>query len=351
MTGITDIGAEAAQESQEDNDNGEYESDYERFDLDGVNFGKQHPATAVRGEAVALRKLYDEDDPDRADVAVIMSDPSVVTSEEALAETRVVNSDEEGDQFKIVNLSDEQTAALGPGGKIEDPSDIEEAGDLMGVDFAGNTFYGDVDTEFDTDGQIALKRGGGAGRSITSVLDVKGGQSARTVEDDDGDPVLHDGGFPQHNGGLVEYHPDGRDGERPRYARDPQIRDDVDGQDIVVMIQRLSNVDPDYEGMAYWATVFANLPDERMQELAEQYASESEDKEAGDFIAELDGDEFVRLKPTNEFEPMGDMLRDTGYIAWNRPDLDTLNEAREAEGFDPYEPSQSEGSGSDEAEA
>ncbi len=321
MTDITNIGAESAQESQSnDNDDG-YESDYERFDLDGCTFGKQHPTTAVRGEAVALRKLYDENDPDRADVAVILDNPSIVTDGDGLADSAVVQSDEEGDGFKVVNINDEQTKVL------ED----------MGIDFAGNTFYGDVGDEFDAD-RIALKRGGGAGRSVTSTLDVNGATGARTLEDDDGDPVLHDGGFPQHNGGLIEYHPDGRDGERPRYARDPELRPDVEGSEVVVMIQRLADIDPDYDGPAYWATVLAALDEDTMDDLAEQYAEESEDKSADDFLTELGDDTFVRLKPTSEFEPDSDLLRDTGYILWNRPDLDTLNEAREAEGFDPYEP-------------
>jgi hypothetical protein len=361
MTDITDIGADAAQESEQTSNNDGYESTYERYDLDGVQFGKQHPASAIRGTAVGLRQMYDENDPDRADVSVMLTEPSIVTSANGLDQTRVVTSEEESDDFKVVNLADEQTAALGPGGKIDDPADIDDESDLMGIDFAGNTFYGDVGTTFDTDeGQeIALKRGGGAGRSITSVLDVNGGQAATTVEDDNGDPVLHDGGFPQHNGGLIEYHPDGRDGERPRYARDPQLRDDVEGQDVVIMIQRLSEVDPDYDGTAYWATVFADLSDaepqdstfdSRSAELAEQYASESEDKAAEDFLADLDGDTFVRLKPTTAFEPDDDLLRESGYISWQRPGLDELNEAREAEGFDPYQPDQSDGSGSDEAE-
>lgn len=329
MSGITDLGADAAQASQSGNDDEEYESDYERFDLDGVSFGKQHPTTAVRGEAVALRKLWDDDDPDRADVAVILDNPSIVTSEGPLEGSVVVHGDDEGDQFKVVN---------------EDDDDTKIMEDL--IDFAGNTFYGDVESDFGAMDRIALKRGGGAGRSITSVLDVKGAVGARTATDEDGDIVLHDGGFPQHNGGLVEYHPDGRDGERPRYARDPQLRDDVEGHDVVVMIQRLEDIDPDYEGPAYWSTVFANLGEERTQELAEGYAEGDEDASPSDFVTELDGDEFVRLQPTDEFEPMQDMVRDTGWIQWNRPDLKEMNGARVENGLDVYVPD-----GSSRAEA
>lgn len=386
--GITDLGAESAQESQANSSDGDqYESDYERYQfLDGDAFGMQHPTTAIRGTVIATRKLYDENDPDRADIAIMLDDPSLVTSEAALSGGIVVESDDESDDFKVVDTSDRATAILGPGGKfdhfaidgdtvqvfestevlvdadtgelIEGEPDEEteteteervvtddgdpvvdkefDVSDAMGIDFSGNTFYGSIATDFESD-RIALKRGGGAGRSITTTLDVKGATSARTVEDDDGNIVLHDGGFPQHNGGLVEYHPDGRDGERPRWARDPELRPDVDGNEVVIMIQRLDEVDPDYNGNAYWATVFANLDDDRMQELAEQYADESDGKSADDFLTDLDGDTFLKLQPTDEFEPMDDLLRDTGYIAWNRPSTEAVNEARVANGFEEYD--------------
>jgi hypothetical protein len=116
-----------------------------------------------------------------------------------------------------------------------------------------------------------------------------------------------------------------------------------------VMIQRLAEVDPDYDGNAYWATVFAQVSEERQSELTEAYADASDDKEASDFVTELDGDEFVQLKPTSEFDPDEDLVRDTGWIEWNRPDIETLNEAREAEGFDRYEPNANSGETEQEA--
>lgn len=344
MVGITDLGAKAAQNTDASTDTGSDGEEYERFDVSAVAWGKSHPTTAVRGEAVALRKLYDEDDPDRSDVAVILENPSLVTSEEGLETSRVVMNDEEtGDEFKAVNLADTQTGALGRNGKVSDPDAIADADTLMATDFAGNTFYGDVRSEFDCDAdQIALKRGGGAGRSITRVLDVNGATPADSVTDEEGRPVLHEGGFPEHNGGLVEYHPDGRDGKRPRYARDPQLRDDVMGQDVIIMIQRLSEVDPDYDGSAYWSTVFATMEPDRMDELAQRYAQNADDAdtEPSEFMTELDGDTFIKLQATSDFDPTEPCLVETGYIAFdeNRPSIDTLNEVRVANGFDEYEP-------------
>lgn len=327
MSGITDLGIEAAEESgSTDNDyDGDDEYDYERFDLNGVSFGKQHPTTAVRGEAVALRKLYDENDPDRADVAVILDDPSIVTDDEALEGSVVVQSEEEGDQFKVVDTDDDQTKVL----------------EGMGIDFAGNTFYGDVEDGFGDMNRIALKRGGGAGRRISSTLDVAGGRAAESLieRDEDGNIVdmeLDSDGFPAHNGGYIEY--DNSGDELPRQSRDPELRDDVEGQEVVIMIQRLAEIDPDYEGPSYWATVFANLSEERTEEVTEQYAEDSEGKEPEDFITELGGTEFVRISPTTEFEPSEDLLAETGYIRWNtfdRTDADevlALNETRLEEG-------------------
>jgi hypothetical protein len=322
MAGITDIGAEAAEESQTSSGNDEdgEQYDYERFDLNGVSFGKQHPTTAVRGEAVALRSLYDENDPDRADVAVILDNASIVTSEETLEGSVVVQSEEEGDQFKVVNTDDDQTKVL----------------EGMGIDFAGNTFYGDVEDGFDGMDRIALKRGGGAGRRITKTLDVNGATAAEAEieRDEDGnitDMTLDDDGFPAHNGGYVEY--DNSGDELPRQSRDPELREDVEGREVVVMIQRLAEIDPDYDGPSYWATVFANLSEERTTEVTEAYAEDS-DKSPEDFVTELGGTEFVKLSPTDEYSPSEALLGETGYIQWNGFDRDdedevlALNEAR-----------------------
>jgi hypothetical protein len=279
----------------------------------------------VRGEVVALRRLYDENDPDRPDVAVILDNPSIVTSEETLAGSVVVQSEEEGDQFKVVNTDDDQTKVL----------------EGMGIDFAGNTFYGDVEDGFGEMSRIALKRGGGAGRRIARTLDVDGATAAGAMieRDEDGtvaDMTLDDDGFPAHNGGFVEY--DNSGDELPRQSRDPELRADVDGREIVVMIQRLAEIDPDYDGPSYWATVFANLSEDRMQEVTEQYAEESDGKSAEDFVTELGGTEFVKLSPTSDFEPSADLLADTAYVRWNTFDRSDagevlfLNEKRLEEG-------------------
>lgn len=316
--GITDVGADAAQESRaQREEQSDYESDYERFDTSGMAFVKQHPTTAVRGTANVLRYYpdWDNDQPDRGYFGVVLEDASILGADddEDLAGGAIfTNTEESGDDYKVVDLNDEETKEL----------------EGSGVDFAGNLFYGEQADGFEED-QIVLKATGSSGRSIASTLDVKGSGSAHSVGfNNDEEIELHDGGFPEHSGHLIEYDPRGRDnGEMPRIARDTQLRPDVEGKEIIIMVQRQRDIDDEYEGPGYWATVMVETDDD------------------GDFTA-ADGTEFVSLGPTDEFEPDDDLVRDTGYILWRRVDDDVLNEAREEAGFDPYTPQ-----GEDEAEA
>jgi hypothetical protein len=291
----------------------------------GSPSGSSHPTTAVRGTAAGLRDLLDPNDRDRPDTAVILDDPEIVTEEASLEDSVVVQSDEEGDQFKVVNLADDDTRHL----------------EGMGVDFDGNTYYGDVQDDFEGINRIALKRGGGAGNRIGKTLDVNGGTPAEAMveRDEDGhlvDMTLDDEeGFPAHNGGLIEY--DNEGDALPRFASAAELRPDVKGREVVVMIQRLAEVDPDYEGNSYWATVFADLEPERQAEVTEQYAQDS-DKEPEDFVTELGGDEFVILSPTTEYERTEANIEETGFIKFGGIDrteateVQMLNERRLDEG-------------------
>jgi hypothetical protein len=336
MTGITDVGANAAQSTNE-SDGTDDRSEWEPTDVGGMSFAKQHPTTAVMGTAQTLRYFpdWDNDEPDRGYFGLIIDNPSVYTDDDALADSAVFQApeDQSGDDYKIVNLDDEQTKHL----------------EGSGVDFAGTLFYGEQAESIQND-QIVLKVTGSSGMSVASTLDVKGGTGARSIGSREDEAVeLHGGGFPEHNGGLVEYHPDGRDGERPRVARHTELRPDVEGRDVVVMIQRLAEIDPDYDGPAYWATVFADLEQDRQSELTESYAeSGGTDQDPEDFVTEIDDRAFTQLEPTTDFEPDEDMVEATGYIQWRRAGLDELNEARAEAGLDPYNPEGSEATAAEE---
>lgn len=312
---ITDIGANAAEASRQEREEreasdedeitvGDLIEDGTLTDVTGLAWVKQHPTTSVGGTAVGLRYFpdWDNDQPDRGYYGLVLDDPYVV-ADDGMESTIYQNTEEGGDDYKIVDESDEGTKIL----------------EGSGVDFEGNMFYGEQVDAFEDD-RIVLKLTGGAGRSVASTLDVQGDGGAHAIGAyEDEEVELHGGGFPRHSGHLIEYHPDGRDGEAPRNAVHSELRPDVEGEEVVVMLQRLAEIDDEYDGNSYWSTVFTT-------------AVETDDP------TDIDGTEMGTLEPTNEFERNQDIIRATGYIKWNRASLEALNEARAEEGLDPYQP-------------
>lgn len=313
MPGITDLGAQSAQESREERES-DNQSDFDpqdwydqQYDISGLSWVKIHPTTAIRGVAKSLQTFnVEEENYQRGYYGLVLEDPSVVVDDDELEGTVIFEgTKEKGDDFKIVNADDEQTTII-----------------ESGVDFSGNLFYGEEVDALEDD-EMVLKLSGGAGRSTALALDVKGSGGAHSVGAyEDEDVELHDGGFPVHSGHAVEYHPDGRDGEMPRNARDFELRPDVEGKEVIVMIQRLADIDEEYDGGAYWSTVLVETED------------------ADDAVFEIDGTAFESIEPTDEFEPSEDNIRAQGFISWNRVDIVDLNQARIDEGFDPYLPNE-----------
>lgn len=287
---LTNIGKEAAENSQADSGS----ADYERFDLTGLSYVKMHPTTAVGGTPVALRYIPgdpDENLGDRGFAGLVIDDPFLVTDDEDLeGGTIFAREGDKGDHYKVVDLNDEATKAI----------------DDTGVDFDGNVYYGEPVDEFEED-RVVLKLTGNAGRSATCTLDVHGKGGADVVRDNNGNPVLNDNGHPTYNNALIEHYP-GNDDESytpPRYARDTQLRPDVEGKQTAVMIQRLSEIDDDYNGDAYWSTVT---------------------------VRDDEDDEWTELSPTDEFEPDVGLLRATKWLEFDAhyPDDDELEALRNA---------------------
>jgi len=102
------------------------------------------------------------------------------------------------------------------------------------------------------------------------------------------------------------------------------------------MLQRLAEIDPDYDGSAFWATVLADLDDDRQTELAEGYAEDAymDGDEPSDFIHDVGGTEMISLAPTMEFDPDQALLRDTQWLEWNYPEQDEIEELRHVQGVD-----------------
>lgn len=284
---ITKIGKDAASQSEP----GQSNDDYERFDVSGLSFVKSHPTTAVGGTPVALRYIPgdpDEDNLDRGFAGLILDDPFVLDDDDLEGTTIFANTKQKGDDYKAVNLDDTATER------------IEGAG----VDFAGNLFYGEEVDAFEED-RIVLKLTGNAGRSATCTLDVHGRGGAGVVRDSNGNIELNSNGYPFYNGSLIEYSPDNDDDNYtpPRFARDTQLRPDVEGKQVAFMLQRLSEIDDDYDGDSYWSTVT---------------------------VRDDEGADWEELSPTDEYDPDQDLVRATRWLEWGWPSEEKIEELQNA---------------------
>ncbi|WP_153952977.1 hypothetical protein [Halosegnis longus] len=277
---ITDIGKEEAENADTGGVTGD---DYERYDVTELEYLKSHPTTAVGGTAVALRYFPgdpDDNNLDRGFAGLVVDDPFLYTGgDEALAGSAVFSKDEgeKGDDLKAVNLEDDDTK------HIED----------TGVDFDGNVFYGEQIDSIDND-QVVIKLTGNAGRSAICCLDVHGKGGAEVETTDTGQPKINpETGYPDVVPALLEYFDNDEDNYTPpRYYRDTELRPDMEGEQVVFMIQRMRDVKEDYDGDSYWSTVLTATED-------------------GDGQADM---EFETVQPTDEFEPSEELLRATSWL-------------------------------------
>lgn len=324
---IAEIGEQAAEATARNDDADEQtESDYERFDLSDAAFIKVHPGpTAIEGTSVALRYSppftqdgeFDEDG--RGDVWAIIENPTIPEDESTDGVAIFEGTGGSGDDYKVVNTEKEDV-------------DVYDAGVSV-----GSMYESDQVDEFDIDGPAVVKLSTSAGRSVARTLDVKGLPNADVIRTEDGDPEIQENGWPTTNNALVEKHPRNReDGfyEAPRYARDPQLRPEVEGESIILLVQEMANVVPDYDGNSHWATVLADVEDERMAELAETYADDAyyDGDESDQFIDDIDGEDYLNLAPTAEFEPDEELVRATGWLEWHYPDEDVVMQLRDEQG-------------------
>lgn len=268
--GISSLGKEAAEDAQSRGG-----SEFERFDVTGAMWAKSHPTTAVAGTAVALRTFNPQDGTPYG--GLVLENPYIVADDGATENTYVFkNTSDKGDDFKIVNADDEATR-------------IMEDGDDDIVLFDGNEFTGQQVDEFGLgDGQyLVLKVTGSTMMQVMRRLDVNGKEAAGVRRDEDGNIVLSKNGFPMQNGGLVEYN-DWSDEYEARIARAPILREDVEGREVVILVQRKADVYDDYDGRAYFTTV----------------------------SAKSDDGEWERVEPTTGEVPLGAII-DTGWLDWS----------------------------------
>jgi len=325
---LSEIGKEAADAASDDGGSGGSDVvDYERVDLSNMDFVKPHPGTtAVAGTVVGLRYIPPApdnngqyDDNDRGWAGLILKDPYIPDDDDFDSVGIFKSTKEVGDDYKVVN-------------KDHDSVDVYDAGVSV-----GSMFESDEIDEFDTD-EIILKLSTSAGRSVIRTLDVRGLANADMLRDDNGKIKLNENGYPESNGGLIETHPGNDDDNytHPRYARDPQLRPDAEERDVVILLQHMAEVKDDYDGNAHWATVLADLDDDRMEELSQQYAENPyfESDDPASFIHDVNGVDMIRLTPTMDYEPDESLVRATQWYEWRWVPEDELEDLRKAEGFE-----------------
>lgn len=187
-------------------------------------------------------------------------------------------------------------------------NDITTNADLADSDAETIAEMGDFGVD-----SLIIKLTGNAGQRATRCLDVCGQPGADVERNDDGEAIINeDSGWPTSNHGLIEYVDDfieNEDGDwvPPRFARDPELRPDIEGQEVSVLLQRRSDVIDDYDGNSYFTTV-----------LAREGA---------------DGD-WSDITPTDEFSPSDTLVAATEYLEEAYPEKSEVLELREAQGIE-----------------
>jgi hypothetical protein len=153
-----------------------------------------------------------------------MDDLTISTSDETgfdMSEaTFVETSDTDSTAYRAVNFNDDST--------------VEKFGG-DGVGIGGDT-YEVEDRTTTIDGRAILVVDRTAAVSVARKLDVDGATFAGMDESTG-----------QVNTGLIEYAPEDADAEvNRRYARDPELREELYGEEVGVLVTRRSEVDEDY---------------------------------------------------------------------------------------------------------
>ena len=196
--------------------------------FDEVPFVKFYPTTLLSGtfpedEGNPIIRFPDTSNNDgRRDqgyLGLVVDDLSILTDEdEDMSEAKILKTDEsDSTEYRAVNFDDEHTSS-------------KFGGD--GVDISGDT-YEITDSVTEIDGRAILIVDRTASTSVARTLDVNGATFAGMDEETG-----------QVNGGLIEYAPNDEDTEvGQRYARNPELREDLYGEEVGIMVGRRSEFD------------------------------------------------------------------------------------------------------------
>jgi len=219
-------------------------------DFGSMPFVKFYPTTLVAGtfpadEGNPIIRFPDESNNDgRRDqgyLGLVLDDLHVITDEdEGLGGAGIVKTDDEDyTEYRIVNFDDDQTT------EKYDGDAVSISGAQYGVD--------EIVTEIEGRSILVVDRT--ASVSVARKLDVNGDTLAG-MDETTGNV----------NGGLIEYAIDDDAPVNRRYARNPELREELYGAEVGIMVTRRSEVDEDFAELVHdesteardmmWYTVF-----------------------------------------------------------------------------------------------
>ena len=230
---LRDSISEDVKESAENGNDEQETLDQIDVDFGEANFVKFYPSTYIRGtfpedEGNPIIRFPDASNNggrrDQGYLGLVMDDLTIDTSDETgfdMSEaTFLKTSDSDSTEYRAVNFNDSQTDEVFGG---------------EGVDISGDKY--EIDDRTTTiEGRSILVVDRTASVSVARALDVNGATFAG-MDEETGDV----------NGGLIEYVPDDVDAPiNRRYARNPELRDELYGEEAGVLVTRRSEVDEDY---------------------------------------------------------------------------------------------------------
>jgi hypothetical protein len=232
---LRDSVTEEVKESASNNEDEQEELEQIDVDFGETPFVKFYPTTAitgtlVEGEGNPIIRFPDASNNggrrDQGYLGLVMEDLSINTAGEEetgfdMTEAAFLKTaDSDSTAYRAVNFNDEQTTE-------------KFGGD--GVDISGDTY--EVEEKVtEIDGRAILVVDRTAAQSVARKLDVNGAVYAGMDEETG-----------QVNGGLIEYAPDEADVDwNSRYARNPELRAELYGEELTTLVTRRSEVDEDY---------------------------------------------------------------------------------------------------------
>jgi len=241
--------ADEVKEAAENSSNNEEQETLDQIEVDlgETPFVKFNPTAMVTGtfpedEGNPIIRFPDSENNDgRRDqgyLGLVMDDVGAETDE--FEDTIVLETENDSTDYRIFDSEDKDTKVV----------------EGMGVKFGDRLYEGEVvDADNFADRAIVVVDRTAA-VSVARKIDVNGAVNAG-MDEETGQP----------NGGLIEYAPDEEDtGVRRRYARNPELREELYGEEIGILVSRREEMDEDYaERVAddddparqmYWYSVF-----------------------------------------------------------------------------------------------